>query len=418
VVTTVKNGGSGAAQGVAVGTVIAKNFMARARVFARSFRTYNSVIPLHVLLTDEVDGCFEPTQEPFDLVPISAVRRLCLDLDSLAFGYDRKTLAVAVKPLLMEKLLDSGYDRVVLIDADSLVLGSLDPLFDALDDHDIILSPHRSRPPLGTDAISTDLRLLRTGTFNGGLIGVRESPSVRKFLTWWWTRLERHCRYDIKRGLHLDQRWLDLVPGLFGTVGVLRDERFNVAYWNLDHRTVGPGGMSEDSGRSPGCRLFHFSGYDPEQPELVSSYAPDLKVFRTGAAAELFHTYRALLIEAGHFRVSRWPYAYGLFDNGEPIADIIRDIYLDLGEENVRYGDPFATDHAESFFDWLLAPARGAGVQASAISNLWMEVYNRRRDVQREYPDLEGRDRVRFLEWTRRSGLSEHGISDAFAVSY
>jgi hypothetical protein len=400
---------------LAVATVAARNFWARVRVLARSLAEYNGFFELYALLSDELDDRIDPGREPFHVVRLDALGLTRERLSRLAFGYDRKALAAALKPRLLGKLLADGYERVLLIDADSLVLGSLQPVVEGLEEHRIVLSPHRLHPTRGVDAMPTDRRLLRTGTFNGGLMGVRRSPQAREFLEWWSERLERHCLHDVHRGLHLDQRWLDLVPGLFEGVHVLRDGRFNAAYWNLDHGVVIPGDGANAPSDDAACRLFHFSGYDPARPEQVTSYLPDLRVDEVGPAARLFHGYRELLLAAGQAEIAAWPYAYAHFDNGVVIPDIVRRIFHDLDEAGRRHGEPFLTAGLGSFFAWLNAPSPGAGAPRPPITNLWMEVYRRRADVRREYPDLEGSDRLRFLEWTTRSGLREHGIPEVFA---
>jgi hypothetical protein len=390
-------------------TIVAKNFLARARVFAQSFRAHNPKVPVHVLLTDEPGGFFDPAEGGVDLVELQQLDLSQPARSHLAFRYDRKSLAAAVKPVLLRHLLDSGFDRVVLVDADSMVLDTFGPVFEALEEHEIVLSPHRLEPPTGLRAVATELDLLRTGTFNGGLMAVRESSSTREFLRWWWTRLERHCRHDIRHGLHLDQKWLDLASGLFDGVGVLRHPGFNVAYWNLDHR--GPGAVGvQPSAADWRCHHFHFSGYEPEAPDVLSSYVPDLMVADAGWARPLFDTYRQRLFEAGHHEAAAWPYAFGRFDNGAPVAEIFREIYHDRGDAAARHGDPFATAGTDSFWAWLHAPGAGEAGRDHPISNFWMEVYRRRGDVQREYPDCQGRNRSRFLEWISNSGLSEYGI--------
>ena len=62
------------------------------------------------------------------------------------------------------------------------------------------------------------------------------SPTT--LLDWWGVRLERDCIVDPERGFFVDQRWIDLVPGMADDFYVLRDPGFNVAYWNLPTRTV------------------------------------------------------------------------------------------------------------------------------------------------------------------------------------
>ena len=67
----------------------------------------------------------------------------------------------------------------------------------------------------------------------------RDRPAAHAFLRWWRERLRDHCRLDTAHGMFYDQRWLDLVPGLFGDVGVLRDPAYDTAWWNVAQRSRG-----------------------------------------------------------------------------------------------------------------------------------------------------------------------------------
>ena len=57
---------------IAAATIAAKSFLPYARVVAASFREHHPGVPFFVLLADEVDGCFDPTAEPFELLPDDA----------------------------------------------------------------------------------------------------------------------------------------------------------------------------------------------------------------------------------------------------------------------------------------------------------------------------------------------------------
>jgi hypothetical protein len=107
------------------------------------------------------------------------------------------------------------------------------------------------------------------------------------------------------------------------------------------------------------CRLFRFSGYDPDRPESATSYfyTPRLEVSRLGDAAIVFERYRNALFDAGWAETRIWPYAYRCFDNGVAIPDVARDIYAGLSDAE-RFGDPFETQGPTSFFRWLKAPAQ------------------------------------------------------------
>ena len=51
--------------------MVAKDYLSFARVLARSFRQHHPAVPFLVLLADEIDGYFDPLQEPFDLIELA-----------------------------------------------------------------------------------------------------------------------------------------------------------------------------------------------------------------------------------------------------------------------------------------------------------------------------------------------------------
>src|SRR6185503_13332941 len=91
------------------------------------------------------------------------------------------------------------------------------------------------------------------------------------FLEWWSRRVFDKCIADTQQGLFVDQRWLDLVPGLFEGVHILRNTAYNVGHWGLTHRRLE---RHQDGIRVNGVplALFHFSGLDVERPEIISKH--------------------------------------------------------------------------------------------------------------------------------------------------
>jgi hypothetical protein len=375
---------------VVAATIAAKNFLPHARALARSLAEHHPGVPLYVLLTDEIDGCFAPEREPFHLVELREVLPDELRRLRHVFRYERRAAAAAVKPLLLRALLESGHQRVVLLDADTLVLGDVGPLLDP--PGEILLCPHRLGPRRDQTSMEADLRLLLAGTFNAGALAVRAGASGHAFLRWWETRLELYCAPEVAAGYHHDQRWLDLVPGLFSGVVVLRDPAFDVAYWNLDERSP------ERS------RLFHFSGFDPTSSR-VSRYTGELTVDALGPHAAVYHEYRSRLLDAGYEEAVRWPYAFARFDDGSLVSDTMREIYRSKGEDVRQFGDPFVTTGPSSFRGWL---AGAADVAEPRIARLWLEIHALRPDLQRAFPRPTKEDRDRFVEWIASSGAREY----------
>lgn len=385
---------------VAVGTIITKSYLPFARTLARSLRALHPDIPVFVLLVDTVDGFFEPADETFELIPLQSVAMR--DLWGLCFRYPHLQVGSAMKPHLLRHLLGRGFDAAVFLDADILVVRSLDRLFSAVREHAVVVTPHLLSPPAGASRVARELNILQSGVYNGGFVGVSNRSAAHGFLAWWEDRLATHCRHAVGEGMHNDQRWLDLVPTLFDDVHVFRDEGCNVAYWNIFERDLAR------------CRFFHFSGFDPERPTVVTRYFAHPTMEDMGGARWLFERYGALLHEHGLASTRQWPYAYQNFDNGVPIPDLARHAYRDMGEQAAVFGDPFSTGLG-SYYEWLNETPERVSASAGGLSRLWDLVYQSRADLRAMYPDVSGADRASFHRWVEDHGRREHDIDGRFA---
>ena len=355
---------------VAIATVTAKNYLSFARVLAESLRRFHPEVPLFALLSDEVDGHFDPGAEPFELLRLTDVG--IPNLARFRFNYDLKQVAVASKPYLLNSLLDRGFASVLFFDPDILILNDLEPLLSTVREHAIVLLPHLLEPLPGPGAVGRELNIIQSGVFNAGCLGVSEKPGGRQFLRWWQKRLYEHCQNAVPEGLYYDQRWLDLAPVFFEDVYILRDPSFNVAHWNLPERRVAVDNDLVWVNDRP-CRFFHFSGFAPDEPDRVTRYSARLAMADLGHAMELFRRYAALLDAAGYHQTKNWPYAYDRFDNGVPITETARRLYRELGEQANRFGDPLKTTQHENFYRWLKQQHGVVG----KMRRLWWTVHKR-----------------------------------------
>lgn len=389
---------------LAVVTVVAGNFAAFARVLVDSLRAWHPDLPVYAVFSDPPPPDFPPASEGCVTLPISALEMP--DLRRMAFLHTRRELAIAAKPSALLHLLDRGHRTAVFLDADILVLGSLDPLFALASAHAITLTPHLLQPPAGVDRLARELAILRSGIYNGGVVGVTDRPESRAFLAWWAARLAARCVHDPDRGLHYDQRWLDFAPSFVDDLAVARHAGLNVAYWNQRERQMRVEGgewvVDGDIGR-----FFHFSGFDPLDPERITQYYPDLGRDSVGPAAPLFDDYTERLLAAGHVAAQASAYVYDRFDNGVRIPNVARRLMARLDGAAIRFGDPFASGPG-SFQAWLMGPDERSG-----LARLWQAVYDSRPDLQSAFPDPGGADRVAFLAWVRQSGLVEHAVDGA-----
>jgi glycosyltransferase involved in cell wall biosynthesis len=314
-------------------SIVSPNYRHFARVLMASLQRQHPEWGRFVLV---VGGAATP-EETFTAVSLDALslpdaRRFC-------FRYTLLELNTAVKPWMFEHLFARGYDRVVYFDPDIFVFSPLAELDAA---SFLTLTPHLTGSIPG-DAHPSERSILLAGTYNLGFLAVTRQEPFARFLAWWQEKLELQCVVDTQRGLFVDQKWIDLAPGLFPGVTILRHDGYNVAYWNLAQRRI-------EGRRVNGqpLRFFHFSGADPAFPTLISKHDPRQQVAASGDAGKLVSDYLAALRAAGYKESRNAPYAYGFFADGTRIADSARVAYRDSAELQAASGDdPFA--HPELF---------------------------------------------------------------------
>ncbi|MEL1240141.1 hypothetical protein [Flavobacterium flavipallidum] len=135
----------------------------------------------------------------------------------------------SMKPVVMNYLLNSIYERVVYVDSDIHFFGDYQFLFESLKTNAILLSPHwRSSNPK-VDFDNFKLNFL-DGIYNGGFIGA--SRLGKEALEYWATLCLFSCEVNRIEGFFVDQKYLDLLPSRFQNVESIRHKGCNVANWN------------------------------------------------------------------------------------------------------------------------------------------------------------------------------------------
>lgn len=398
-------------------TIVSCNYLPFARVLARSFREQHPGGRFYTILLDRLDDRFDPDDEPFELIEIGDVPEVP-HLRSFLFRYTILEANTAVKPFVLRHLFATrDIERLLYLDPDILVTGPLEPLTALVDEHSVVVTPHLT-DPIDDGLYPGEQAILQAGSYNLGFVGLRRDETSDALLRWWGDRLREKCVVRIEDGLFVDQKWMDLAPGLFGDVHVLRDPGYNVAYWNLHGREVKRSGEGWASNGRP-LVFFHFSGIQPESLEQVSKHQTRFRLGDIGEAADLYRHYASLLLAAGWHETRGWSYAFGTFDNGVAIPDAARRLYLDLGPDRDRFGDPFVTGapvddpsaaHSASFFAWLQEPAPGR----PKLSRLLASLLETRPDLQAAYPDPGGRDRADFAGWLDAFGRHELRLDPVF----
>jgi len=337
----------------AVFSIISPNYRHSVRVVMASAARHHPDWDRFVLLVGGEDSVPESfTTVPLEDLHLPNSRQFC-------FRYSILELNTAVKPWMFAYLFARGYDRVVYIDPDVVIYSPLREIEEAPPETFLILTPHLTNYAKG-DHHPFERTILLAGTYNLGFLAVMRRPQLQMFLDWWQERLEFQCVVDPEHGLFVEQKWIDLVPGLFDGVMILRHDGYNVAYWNLRQRHVAGEGAAATVNGQP-LRFLHFSGFDPVDPGMVSRHDIALRVAETGDADKLFKDYLAAIRAAGYESSRNAPYGFGVFTDGTRLPDAARVAYRNSSALQKACGaDPF--EHPESFRGLVRVASRSARV--------------------------------------------------------
>ncbi|NOK60610.1 MAG: hypothetical protein GFH27_549297n209 [Chloroflexi bacterium AL-W] len=396
-------------QSPAICTIVAKNYLAHARCLTESFLEHHPNGHVFVLLADVCDAFFNPDDERFTLIEAHDLG--IQHFEQMAFRYTVVEFNTAVKPFLLEYLFDRyNLSSLCYFDPDIYFYQPLTHLWSLLEQQQIVLTPHLL-DFLNDNHMPDEPYILRAGIYNLGFIGLSEGPHLLKLLRWWQQKLVNDCVVDANRGLFVDQRWIDLLPGIFENVTILRDPGYNAAYWNLKQRHI----CSQNNEWRVNDSLltfYHFSGLPMNDLNAISKHQDRYTLEQLPHLEPLFKHYCDRLLANGYQEVRQWPYAYGQFDNGVALPDAARYLWRNL-DNGTKWPYPFQTRSETSFFNWLNQEVYDS-THTPLISNLAMELYRERWDLQQAFPDVLHTHREAYTRWFTQSVETQYKLDTAF----
>jgi GT2 family glycosyltransferase/glycosyltransferase involved in cell wall biosynthesis len=376
---------------VHVCTVINKAWLAHARALAESLRAYQPDARMSVLVVDSVDGFIDATQEPFEL--LSPHEMDIEGFDAMSVRYGITELCCALKPSILRHLLEHD-ETAVYLDSDVRVFASLDVLDDALEEHPFLLAPHLLSPLPDDGHEPSELAILLAGSFNLGFAAARSTPEVKALLRWWSERLLTGSRLEPAQGMVFDQRWADLMPGMFAQVGRCRDPGINAGFWRAGTSRFEQhdGAVSVDG--KP-LRTFHFTGFEPARPERLSKYDNRTSLVREPALAALCADFARQLDAAGHAETSLWPYEFATTASGAPLTSELRSLWDRANREGAVQETPFTSSGERAFLDWLAEPEAAH----PSLSRYLAALHSSDPRLRERFPDIDRADLERYLAW-------------------
>ncbi|MDP1561037.1 MAG: hypothetical protein Q8M16_06545 [Pirellulaceae bacterium] len=421
-------------------TIVTRNHFFLAAALAENFRQFN---PAGRFLIVVADADAPATQEPawdwlapqhrewlshaaikpnFGLENLCSARQICPnEFWQLAFQYTPLELTCCLKGRVADSLIQLGETQLLYLDADTRIFDSVENCLAPLQPAGgVLLTPHLQSPLPLDRYYPNNVDLLRSGVFNGGVLGFVEQTErpkqVQGFLDWWNQCNLHDCIVDPHQGLFVDQRWLDQAPAYFSSVKISRHLGLNVGYWNLHDRRLARTGerwtvRSWSAGRAAApdvmvepdtwepLQVFHFSG-----AARVASNGDcschrlsrhqnrhGLTTFRE--VELLTKAYLASWVSHNWLTYQAIPYAYNHLLNGEEISSRWREAYR-LNSGHIR-------ESAENPFVKFSDSAALARLEAaSCIKNLKSGRFQYHLDgLQARIENL--KDRLDQLPWRR-----------------
>lgn len=326
------------------------NYIPKARILASSLKKFHPDWQFVLLLGEPAPAGLALEQEPFDRL-LGFDELGIPDYPAWLFKHRVVEICTAAKGPALLMLLNENFpgqvpDKIFYLDPDIMVLNSLQPLVDELDQWDILLTPHALKPQTSRRGIvDNEICSLKYGIYNLGFLGIANRGQGREFASWWRDRLLEFCYDDIPAGLFTDQRWCDMAPAFFSRLKIVRDPGCNAASWNLTDRTIAKAADGSFTANGLPLRFYHFTGYDSGAGRTMST------IYGQGMPAvdELWQLYEDKLFGFGHKEQGRTKWTYDFFANGEKITDSMRLLYRSRESLQARYPDPFDTSGQDNF---------------------------------------------------------------------
>ncbi|MFA5521074.1 MAG: hypothetical protein WCY98_02585 [Castellaniella sp.] len=317
----------------AVFTICSANYLPTAKVLMDSLRTHEPDSRRVLVLVESswTAGRMRALGEVLncEIMPLSALNLPALE--RMAFQYDITEFNTSVKPFVFNALFDQGAGAAIYLDPDICLYAPLTNLWDVLEGHDAVVTPHITEPLPDDGCVPTNENMARCGQYNFGFVGLANQPDARRFVTWWAERLVDHCIFHPHHFYFVDQFYGALISSFVPSTCVWAHHSYNFAYWNASQRSL-QGSVANGwvTGDGP-LVFFHFSGFTAADPDALSRHQDRVRAEPGSALSEISHAYRAA-VQANEASMAAFvePYSFACYTDGTPIDLLERRAYRDL----------------------------------------------------------------------------------------
>jgi hypothetical protein len=292
-------------------TICSINYLAQARTLGDSLKFTNPDVLFFIGLVDSLQGVqFDASYSPdYPMIEIDKIE--IRDFQEMADRYNITELNTAVKPFYFTYFFRHypKADHVIYFDPDIIVFQPLTNLLNLLKKHKAILTPHINTP-INDRFTPNETHHLNTGVYNLGFVGFSRREEIMRYIEWWEEKLRFECLIDLCNGLFVDQNWMNFLPVFVPETHLERNPGYNAAYWNLHERMFS---FRQDTwfvNEHNPLVFFHYSGYDPAKPDILSKYQDRFELAERPDLKQLFELYRDSLIKNGNAYYRKFQCSY------------------------------------------------------------------------------------------------------------
>ncbi len=320
-------------------------------------------------------------------------------------------------PRLLRHLVREG-TTVVYVGAGVVPLGDLSRLLESARTHGLSLVERRTaRFP--ADGLSPDQPALRVaGRFHDVLLAA--GPRALPFLDD-WASIEPATEDD----LPTPPPWQALVTG---TPHEVLESDVILSRWNVDPSSTiaqvvdAAGAATTWTLDGAPCLAADLTTFDPDRPWLFSTTDQSTTRTRLSEHAALRSLCREYGPEPADAARSTDPAAgprYGLTADGLPVRAPVRRAYREAlvafrAGRGAQPPDPYDSSEPARFTEWLDEIVSDDGVP---LTRYLRAVYDVRPDLQRQFPEVPGRDADLFVHWAELHARHEGDYSDRLVRS-
>jgi hypothetical protein len=338
-------------------TIVAKNYIGLAQILEESLKENNLNTDFYIFVADDFLADFEVEKLPSNiLIARKELNISNLQWTDMSFKYDLTEFCTSIKASAFSYFIEkTAYEKIIYLDPDIYIYSSLNPIYEMLENHSIVLTPHINTIQDTFQGERSESGLMSTGVFNLGFCGIKRSLAAKKMISWWHERLLDKCYIDPHDSYFTDQKWMDFLPCYFNSneLYISRHLGMNIAPWNFFERAI----YTEKESLKVRNReansvkvdypviFVHYSGYnysEMKKGNVVQNNISNIKDYEdikllTDVYAKAIYKKRELFD-----KYIREKYSFGTFHNGDQVKGFHRRIYRSLTNKGEVIECPFA----------------------------------------------------------------------------